>query len=272
MKIARFLLDGSLAYGAVDGGEIAVLRGDPFAVSGEGLVAGSNKIVGLEGVRLLSPCVPGKVLGVGLNHPEIARRLERPLPAVPRLFIKPSSSVQDPDGPIVLPAGSTRVVHEGELAVVIGKPCRNVTASQALDHVLGVTCTNDVSDLTHANDDAGNLTRVKCRDTFAPLGPWIVTGLALRDLEIEVRVNGQVRQQGATASFVFPVEEVVAFASTVMTLWPGDVIACGTPPWPQPLHPGDVVEVEIQGVGVLRNPVVGSELPASPELRNWRTL
>jgi 2-keto-4-pentenoate hydratase/2-oxohepta-3-ene-1,7-dioic acid hydratase in catechol pathway len=157
-----------------------------------------------------------------------------------------------------LPAEPSTIIHEGELAVVIGKTAKNVPEEKAREYILGYTCTNDVSDRSASQADSGNPTRTKGRDTFGPIGPWIETEVDPGDLKIEVLVNGDLRQAGSTSDFIFDVNKVVSFVSSVMTLLPGDVIATGTPPGMDKLKAGDVVEVKVEGIGTLKNPVVSA--------------
>ncbi|TRZ68871.1 MAG: FAA hydrolase family protein [Methanothrix sp.] len=207
----------------------------------------------LEDVELLAPVEPSKVICVGLNYTEHARELNMDLPEEPIIFLKPPSTVIGPGADIVIPSASREVDYEGELAVVIGKRSRNVTASEAEDRILGYACFNDVTARDLQRKD-GQWTRAKSFDTFAPLGPGIVP-VDPADLKIETRVNGTVRQSSRTSDLIFSVPELVEFISGIMTLVPGDVIATGTPPGVGSLHGGDVVEVEIEGLGVLQNQV-----------------
>jgi 2-keto-4-pentenoate hydratase/2-oxohepta-3-ene-1,7-dioic acid hydratase in catechol pathway len=212
----------------------------------------------LDGLRLLAPTVPSKIVCVGLNYAAHADESRMDVPSEPLLFFKPPSSVIGPDTPIILPPQSERVDYEAELAVIIGRRCRNVTPEEAWDCVLGVTCGNDVTarDLQMRDNQ---WTRAKGFDTFCPLGPWVVTGLSesdVGDLEVVCRVNGEVRQRGRTSDMVFSPAQLIAYTTSIMTLEPGDVIMTGTPAGIGPLEPGDAVEVEVEGVGVLRNPVV----------------
>jgi len=174
------------------------------------------------------------------------------------LFLKPPSSVIGPGTHIVLPPQSEQVEHEAELAIVIGRRCRGVTPQEAWDCVLGVTCGNDVTARDLQRRD-GQWTRAKGFDTFCPLGPWIVTGLSetdVADLEVTCRVNGELRQRGRTGEMVFSPSQLIAYAAHIMTLEPGDVIMTGTPAGVGPLLAGDVVEIEIESIGLLRNPVI----------------
>lgn len=209
--------------------------------------------------RLLAPCVPTKVLAVGLNYAAHAAEAGMEVPEEPLFFLKPPSAVIGPGETIVHPKLSQRVDYEAELAVVIGRRARRVAREEALDYVLGYTCGLDVTARDLQRTD-GQWTRAKGFDTFCPLGPWIVPGLDPHDLLVECRVNGQVRQRARTSDLIFPVEDLLHRASLVMTLEPGDVLLTGTPSGVGPLQPGDEVEVEIEGIGVLRN-VVAAEAP-----------
>jgi len=211
----------------------------------------------LSDLELLAPTAPTKIIGVGRNYVAHAAEHGVEVPTAPLLFSKPPSSVLDPGREIVLPSLSQQVEHEGELAVVIGTRCRNIAEEEGWHHVLGITCGNDVTarDIQRADSQ---WTRGKGFDTFSPLGPWVVAGLDeadVSDLEVVCRVNGEVRQRGRTSEMVFSPARLIAHISAVMTLEPGDVILTGTPAGVSPLAPGDVVEVEVEGVGLLSNPV-----------------
>jgi 2-keto-4-pentenoate hydratase/2-oxohepta-3-ene-1,7-dioic acid hydratase in catechol pathway len=199
--------------------------------------------------------VPSKIVAVGLNYRDHALEMDMPIPEEPRIFLKPPSALIGPDDPIVLPPQSQRVEHEAELAVVMKKRCRNVAAGRVRDYVLGYTCLNDVTARDLQARDRGP-TRAKAFDTFCPLGPCIATDIEPNAVTVEALVNGLVRQSGSTKDFVFPVEDLIARVAEIMTLLPGDVIATGTPAGVGPLSAGDRVEIRIDGVGVLKNPVV----------------
>ena len=247
MKIVRFQHGPEVAYGLVEEGGVYALLGDPFERE--------SKVAELAEVRILAPVQPTKIVAVGVNYRAHAREMGHSLPEVPLLFLKPPSAVIGPEEAIACPAMSQRVDYEGELAVVVGRRARHVQPAEALDHVLGYTCANDVTARDLQGRD-GQWTRAKGFDTFCPLGPWIVPDLDPHDLALRTRVNGELRQESSTCDLVFSVEELVSFISQVMTLEPGDVILTGTPSGIGPLATGDVVEVEIEGIGVLRNPVV----------------
>jgi len=254
MRIARFTTGGDPRYAIVDGGELAVLTGDPLYMSVQ--PTGEQVSLDRDDLRLLAPVIPrSKVIGVGRNYADHAKEMGNETPVVPMLFLKPNTAVIGPDDPIVLPSWSAEVHHEAELAVVIGKVTKSVSAERALERVFGFTVANDVTarDIQRAEQQ---WTRAKGFDGSCPLGPWIVPGLDAEDLQVSARVNGQVRQDGRTSDMLFDVATLVAFASEVFTLLPGDVILTGTPAGVGPIVHGDVVECEVEGIGVLRNPVV----------------
>jgi 2-keto-4-pentenoate hydratase/2-oxohepta-3-ene-1,7-dioic acid hydratase in catechol pathway len=250
MQIVRFRAGGKTRYGALEGSAVVEYSGTPWSVFKRG-----RRRYALRQVVLLSPTVPSKVVAVGLNYRDHAVEMNMPIPEEPRIFLKPVSAIIGPDDPIVLPPQSARVEHEAELAVVVKKRCRNVPAERVRDYVLGYTCLNDVTARDIQARDRGP-TRAKAFDTFCPLGPCIATDIDPNAVTVEALVNGVVRQSGSTKDFVFPVEDLVARVCEVMTLLAGDVIATGTPAGVGPLSAGDRVEIRIDGVGVLKNPVV----------------
>jgi 2-keto-4-pentenoate hydratase/2-oxohepta-3-ene-1,7-dioic acid hydratase in catechol pathway len=199
---------------------------------------------------------PTKIIGVGLNYRAHAVEMKKALPEEPLLFLKPPSALIGPGEPIVRPPGYERVDFEGELAVVIGRRARRVTPADALAHVAGYTILNDVTVRDLQKKDV-QYTRAKGFDSFAPVGPRVVPGLDPGNLRLVTRLNGVVKQDSSTADLIFDVATLIAFISRVMTLEEGDVISTGTPPGVGNLQPGDQVEIEIEGIGVLANPVVG---------------
>ena len=207
-----------------------------------------------QNAQLLPPVTPTKIVAVGRNYSEHAKELGNDVPEEPIIFLKPATCVLAPGGTIVRPAISNRVDHEGELAIVIGREARNVPRQRWRDYVRGFTCANDVTARDLQKKDV-QFTRGKSFDTFCPLGPCIETELDPSALRIQTRVNGQIRQDGNTAQMVFKCDFLVEFITQVMTLLPGDVILTGTPAGVGPLASGDVVEVEIEGIGTLRNVV-----------------
>lgn len=251
-RLVRANDHGESVWALLENDQVYRLEGHPYSGGSPGARIGT-----LETVTLLPPVCPTKVLCVGRNYVAHAAEHGVEVPAEPLLFLKPPSSVIGPGDEIIVPALSQRVEHEAELAVVIGKRCRNVTAEEAWDYVLGITCSNDVTARDLQRKD-GQWTRGKGFDTFCPVGPWIVTGLReddIADLGVVCRVNGKVRQEGRTSQMVFSTSTLIAYAASVMTLEPGDVFLTGTPAGVGLLAPGDVVEVEIESIGVLRNPV-----------------
>ncbi|MGD0930809.1 MAG: fumarylacetoacetate hydrolase family protein [Candidatus Korobacteraceae bacterium] len=212
----------------------------------------------LSAVRLLAPAEPGKIVCIGRNYREHAKELDHPIPTEPLIFLKPPSSLIGPDDEIRRPAElSQRVDYEGELAVVIGKPCYGLREGDDVKpYILGYTCLNDVTARDLQNKD-GQWSRAKGFDTFCPVGPVVTADLdPWKGVRVQTRVNGELRQNGTTADFLFPLDVLIRFISQVMTLEPGDVIATGTPAGVGPVKAGDVVEVTVEGVGTLRNPVV----------------
>ena len=203
---------------------------------------------------LLAPCVPTKIVCIGRNYAEHAKELGNEAPAEPIIFLKPPSALLAPFGTIVRPAISQRVDHEGELAIVIGKRAKDVKAAQWRDYVRGFACANDVTARDIQKKDV-QFTRGKGFDTFAPIGPCLETDLDVAALSVQTRVNGEIRQNGNTRDMIFACDYLVEFITAVMTLEPGDVILTGTPSGVGPLASGDTVEVEIEGIGVLRNAV-----------------
>jgi 2-keto-4-pentenoate hydratase/2-oxohepta-3-ene-1,7-dioic acid hydratase in catechol pathway len=213
-------------------------------------------VADLEDVTLLAPCLPSKIIAVGRNYAAHAAEHGAEVPAEPLIFLKPPSAVIGPQQAIVYPERlSQHVDHEAELVVVIGRRARRVRRVEALAYVLGYTCANDVTARDLQQRD-GQWARSKGFDTFCPLGPWIVTDLNITDTAVRCRVNTELRQDGRTSDMVFGVDELIAYASAVMTLEPGDLILTGTPAGVGPMLPGDRVAVEIEGIGVLENEVV----------------
>jgi len=257
MRIARFTTGDDPRYALVEGEpgseHLIVLSGDPIYTP---VHPTGERIVLADAVRLLAPVIPrSKVVGVGRNYADHAAELGQVVPTTPLLFLKPNTSVIGPDDPIVLPPYSSEVHHEAELAIVIGKITKNVTPERALERVFGYTAANDVTARDVQRTDA-QWTRAKGFDSACPLGPWIVTDLDTTDLQVRARVNGELRQDGRTSQMVFDVAELVAFVSEVFTLLPGDVILTGTPAGVGPIVHADIVEVEIEDIGVLRNPAI----------------
>jgi 2-keto-4-pentenoate hydratase/2-oxohepta-3-ene-1,7-dioic acid hydratase in catechol pathway len=255
MKICRFIDPETQRprFGLIEEGEVFALRGDLSA--GNLSLEDAAPAVKLADAQLLPPVTPSKIVCVGRNYLAHAAELGNAVPAEPLLFLKPPSAIIGDGEAIELPQLSARVEHEGELAVVIGRRCRRLAASEdPLAYVLGFTCVNDVTARDLQRKDV-QFTRAKSFDTFCPVGPFVLTGLDPSDLLVETRVNGEIRQSGRTGAMAFPVPFLLRYISQVMTLEPGDIIATGTPAGVGPLRDGDTVEVEVEGVGVLRNPV-----------------
>jgi 2-keto-4-pentenoate hydratase/2-oxohepta-3-ene-1,7-dioic acid hydratase in catechol pathway len=232
--------------------KVGIIEGDIF-----GEYRRQEAEIPMAEVKLLAPVLPSKIICLGRNYAEHAREQEAELPSVPLIFMKPPSAVLDPGGTILLPPQSKQVEHEAELVVVIGRRGRNLIAEQAPGHILGYTVGNDVTARDLQRSD-GQWTRAKGFDTFCPFGPWIDTEFDASDALITCRVNGQPRQLASTRDMVFNVGQLIAFISSVMTLEPGDLIFTGTPAGVGPLVPGDTVEVEIEGLGRLSNPVAAA--------------
>ncbi|HEX8422153.1 MAG TPA: fumarylacetoacetate hydrolase family protein [Pyrinomonadaceae bacterium] len=255
-KYCRYLDPASAEtrYGFVEGEAIfPIALAQLFADTAAPVAVGDS--VPLASVRLLAPVEPSKIVCVGRNYRDHAAELGNPMPDEPLLFLKPPSSVVGHGDAIELPPVSARVEHEGELGVVIGRSARRLSDSEnPLDYVLGYTCVNDVTARDLQRRDV-QFTRAKSFDTFCPFGPYIVSGLDPFDLQVETRVNGDVRQRGRTSAMAFPVSYLIRYISHIMTLEAGDVISTGTPSGVGPLADGDVVEVEVEHVGVLGNPV-----------------
>lgn len=210
-----------------------------------------------EGLRLLSPVSPSKIVCVGLNYKDHALEMGKPLPEEPLIFLKPSTAVIGPGAPIHAPEWAGRVDHEAELGLVIKKATRNVKAARAAEHILGLTCVNDVTARELQRKDV-QYSRAKGFDTFGPIGPCIAVGLEGRDLEVKGYVNGSLRQHSRTRELIFTIPDIIEFVSSVMTLLPGDVIATGTPSGVGPIKAGDSVTVHVEGVGALTNPVLAA--------------
>jgi len=259
VKIARFVMaDGKVASGVVRGQEVCLIRGNVL-----GRWAETKTRLPLGKVRLLAPIAPANVLCFGRNYRAHAKEGGDDVPQAPLLFIKATSCVVGPEEPILIPdAAPAQVDYEAELAVVIGRPARHVSEADALDYVLGYTCANDVSARDCQVGD-GQWARAKSFETFGPLGPWIETDLDPDNLHIQGRLNGRVMQDAGTSLLIFNVPYLISYLSRCMTLLPGTVLLTGTPAGcgfaqqpPVWLKDGDVYEVEIAGIGVLRNPVV----------------
>jgi 2-keto-4-pentenoate hydratase/2-oxohepta-3-ene-1,7-dioic acid hydratase in catechol pathway len=244
MIIGRFKRGDRVFKGLVEGDRIYFVDEPGFAF--------------LSDVEILPPVRPGKIIALALNYRAHAVEMEKPLPSEPLIFLKPPSAVIGYGETILLPSMSRRVDYEGELGVVMGRRAQKVSYEEALDYVMGYTCFNDVTARDLQKKD-GLFARAKGFDTFAAIGPWIETQLDPSSLSIRTRLNGGAVQDGNTSDMLFDVPALVSFISCIMTLEPGDVIATGTPPGVGPLSPGDEVEVEVEGIGRLLNPVALGE-------------
>lgn len=241
MRIARFRYRWKEYWGRCEGSKIKTNRGTFF----------------LNKVKLLAPTAPSKIVLVGLNYRRHAEELRMPIPKEPLIFIKPPSSLCGQGDKIIYPKGVKRLDYEGELALVIKKKGRFIPESRAASYILGYTCLNDVTARDPQRRD-GQWTRAKSFDTFSPVGPWLETQIDPSGLAIKTLVNGKLKQSSSTADFIFSIPRLVSFISRVMTLMPGDIISTGTPSGVGPMHPGDIVEVAIEGIGSLKNPIVSS--------------
>lgn len=250
MQIVRYeTQDQKAQLGWVHEFNVGPLEGDPFSEYRR-----LEATIPIEQVRLLPPVQPGKIVCVGRNYAAHAAEHDAEVPAYPLIFLKPPSSIIGPNDTIYLPPQSEQVEHEGELVVVIGRRGRRIQAADAADHIFGYTVGNDVTARDLQRRD-GQWTRGKGFDTFCPLGPWIETDFDPADALISCHVNGDLKQMASTRDMVFDISRIIAFASSFMTLEPGDIIMTGTPAGVSPLSPGDVVEVTIDGIGNLRNTV-----------------
>lgn len=251
MKIVRYLDRGVVSFGVLEGESVRPVQGMPY----EGVCFADASARPLREIKLLSPVAPGKILAVGLNYRDHVEEMHLTLPSEPEIFMKPVSCLAADGDAVYLPNMLTqRVDYEAELVAVIGRRARNVSETDAQSYVFGYTCGNDVSarDIQQAGRQWDFC---KGADTFGPVGPWIETEVDGGGLEIQLRLNGEVRQHSNTRNLVFTVPYLVSFLSRWMTLEAGDVIFTGTPSGVAPLHDGDVMEVELQGIGVLRNTV-----------------
>lgn len=250
MRIARFSHNDAIRFGIVDEGELVVLEGDPMFAGYDT----TGERVPLADVVLLAPVIPrSKVVCVGRNYRDHAAEMGNDVPTAPMLFFKPNTSVVGPGDAVVLPRHSDFVSYEGELAAVIGRVTKNVSAADALTHVFGYTIANDLTARDWQKSD-GQWARAKGFDTSCPLGPAIETEFdAAGPAVITTRLNGEVRQQGPISDMIFSLAEIIEYASAAFTLLPGDVILTGTPAGVGQITAGDTVEVEITGLGTLRN-------------------
>ncbi|MFA5117631.1 MAG: fumarylacetoacetate hydrolase family protein [Candidatus Omnitrophota bacterium] len=252
MRIARFLYKRRISWGVIENNDISVLKNHPFArfeLTGERIA--------LSKVLLCSPACPSKIILVGLNYRDHARELEMDVPREPVIFLKPPSALIAHRENIIYPRGVKRLDYEAELALVIKKEGRFIKEKDACDHILGYGCLNDVTARDLQKRD-GQWTRAKSFDTFCPFGPWLETKLQTRELLITAYLNGRVKQASSTSNLIFAVPFLVSYISRVMTLLPGDIISTGTPPGVGKMKNRDIIEIEIEGIGRLRNQVVAA--------------
>lgn len=260
MRFCRYQHDHVVRYGLFEqsnGGEVIGRALETLPTSIYDFSGGETVELPLSSVTLLAPVSPSKIVCIGRNYREHAKELNHAVPTEPLIFLKPPSAVLAPAASILRPVAlSQRVDHEGELGVVIGKRCHSLSKdADVREYILGYTCVNDVTARDLQNKD-GQWSRAKGFDTFCPIGPVVVSDLdPWAGVRVQTRVNGELRQDGTTADFIFPLDVIVHYISQVMTLEPGDVIATGTPAGVSPLQAGDVVDVSVEGIGTLRNPV-----------------
>jgi 2-keto-4-pentenoate hydratase/2-oxohepta-3-ene-1,7-dioic acid hydratase in catechol pathway len=249
MKIVRFKIAKQISYGFVEQDVVLEISGSPY---GEHYVTGRE--FPLESVELLAPVEPSKIVAVGLNYSDHAGELNMAPPDEPVLFLKPISSLIGPLEKIIIPEQSHRVDFEAELAFVVGKKAKNITANKASEYVYGYTCANDITarDLQEKDDQ---WTRAKSFDTFCPVGPWVVTDIDPGSLNIKLKLDDELKQSSNTANMVFQPLELLSFISSIMTLYPGDLVITGTPPGVGSLDDGQTVVVEIENIGKLVNKV-----------------
>jgi 2-keto-4-pentenoate hydratase/2-oxohepta-3-ene-1,7-dioic acid hydratase in catechol pathway len=250
-RYIRYSTGSASSYGILDGETIHQIEGDLF-----GSQAKTGATHKLAEIKLLHPCEPAKVLCVGLNYK--SHLGGRAQPTQPEIFYKPLSALQNPGGPIVIPRDATDLHYEGELVVVVGKRVKSVTPDEARGAIFGVTCGNDVSERNWQHGAGKDLQwwRAKGSDTFAPFGPWIVSGVDYGNLLLTTTLNGETVQQQYTSDLIFDCAAIISWISGWVTLMPGDVIYTGTPGSTRKMAAGDVVKVELEHVGVLENPVV----------------
>ncbi|QUQ67676.1 Fumarylacetoacetate (FAA) hydrolase family protein [Kutzneria sp. CA-103260] len=234
----------------LDGAAVEVTRVD------ERLIAPDGRTVDVNDAVHLPPCQPSKIVAVHLNHRSRVEEFQTKLPPAPTYFHKPTSALNAHDGAVVRPEGCQWLNYEGEVAIVIGRTCRNIAPAEAGDYIRGYTVANDYGLHDFRDTDAGSMLRVKGSDTLCPLGPGLVTDWDFRGKTLTTRVNGEVKQQGSTDEMQWDMHYLVADIARTITLFPGDVLLSGTPANSRPVQPGDVVEVEVEGLGVLRNHIV----------------
>lgn len=256
-RYVRYSQDGAVSYGLEDGAEIRQLDAAPWLGGAE-----TGQTVDAADVTLLAPAEPSKVIAVGYNYishrEEMTHEEPRPIPEHPPLFLKLPTSLTGPDTDVVYPADATDLHFEGELVIVIGKTTRNISPDEAADHIFGVTAGNDVSERSWQANDLQWL-RAKASDTFGPLGPAVVTGLNYLDLRVQTRLNGETMQDQSSIDHIHDVHVILSYVSQYVTLYAGDIIYTGTPGATAAMKPGDSVEIEVEGVGILKNRIVAAK-------------
>ena len=256
-RYVRYSHNNSIAYGVLDGDRVRQLNGAPWS---GGIQTGA--ILSVDDVVLLAPAEPSKVIAVGYNYishrEDMTHEENRPIPEHPPLFLKLPTTITGPDTDIVYPPDATDLHYEGELVIVVGKTASKISADDAHKYIFGVTAGNDVSERDWQANDLQWL-RAKASDTFGPLGPSIVSGLNYLDLRVQTRLNGETMQDQSSRDHIHDVHAILSFVSQYVTLLPGDIIYTGTPGSTSAMKPGDVVEIEVEGVGVLKNQVVAGK-------------
>lgn len=258
MKICRYLKDEKIAFGVIEGETIRPILGFPNILDLEGQII-RNKTINRSEIRMLKPTRPSKIVCVGRNYAEHAKELGNEVPKEPLLFLKAPSAIIGNGESIIIPKQSAQVEHEGELGVIIGKTCKNISENMnPLQFIAGFICLNDVTARDLQRKDV-QFTRAKSFDTFCPISDFIETNLDVSDVRVTVKVNGIIKQEGRTSQMVFPVPFLIRYISNQMTLNRGDIIATGTPSGVSKLNAGDVCEVEIEGLDILKNTVKNTE-------------
>jgi len=247
VKILRFKTDKVEKKGMLVDGKIRRIFGSIFSD-----FQVSDEIYELDKIDFLPPILPSKIICAGRNYSKHAEELGNKLPEEPLIFLKPPTAIIPHNGTIIKPSVSERVDYEGELAVIIGKRCKNIPSEQIYQYIFGYTCFNDIT-ARDIQKKENKFTRAKSFDTFAPIGPFIVTDLNAENLNIKTRVNNKLMQNGNTKNMIFKIPFLISFISKIMTLLPGDVVATGTPSGVGPLSHGDMVEVEVDNIGILKN-------------------
>lgn len=247
MKIIRFWDGNKVSYGSLENDMVRLIEGDLYSE-----YTFTNKSLAFNEVQLLAPCEPTKIICIGLNYYDHAKEMNLPIPKEPIVFLKPPSSVTGPGTNIVYPPQCTRLDYEAELAIVIGSVTKNIEPEDALDSILGYTCSNDVT-ARNLQPKNGQWTVSKSFDTFCPMGPYIVTNISAENLNIKLMINGEIKQNSNTSQMIFSIPFLISYLSKIMTIFPGDVIITGTPPGVGPMEPGDTVTVEIENIGRLTN-------------------